>query len=213
MSRKFFKIIFAAVLSIGLVSQANATIIVSNPNGAYFVQGENYTDSFNNLWEYIGFYDLADGLSANDDPMIFTGKTAAIEALNVSGPLEDIAVSAFIFDANQGELTRGQFENDRSDAFNYDGTIIYDVNFSAWYDFFTGSIAIKSEEFVSDVGSDNKYSAVGDASAYVVDRTTNMTPQVNLNYVFKRVIEVPEPSTIALFALAICGLAIRRIKR
>jgi hypothetical protein len=34
----------------------------------------------------------------------------------------------------------------------------------------------------------------------------------NLNYVFKAV-EVPEPSTLAIFALALCGLGVRCFKK
>ena len=53
------------------------------------------------------------------------------------------------------------------------------------------------------------YDADGDISAFVNDRAVS---SYNLNYVFKAV-EVPEPFTLSMFALALCGLGARRFKK
>ena len=199
MSSKFFKIIFAAVLSIGLVGQANAT-------GIFFQKGLNYSDG-KDLWEYVDYYDMfngkgwkgvdGEGGSIEDNPMPYNGLEAAIELGIVSGPPADIAISAF-------------------DQNGPDGL----VNHMAWYDGDGAAIAMFEEDIVADGNADGHYTKNGDAifdvdktdlSAYVNDRVGSGGQYIN--YVFKRVKEVPEPSTIAIFALALCGLAVRRIKR
>jgi hypothetical protein len=216
MSNKFFKVIFAAVLSIGLVGQANAVPILSEP---YFVIGENYTDADGKLWEYIDFFDLDfHGFDARDEsgfltPQLYNGLEAALEFLGVGGDsLQDYALSAFDIDTNQSKkITSAEIgyiaglDPDHAD-----------VNHMAWYDTFGGSVGltILGESVTTNLGGDtpnrtNNYDADGDISAFVNDRAVL---NYNLNYVFKAV-EVPEPSTLAIFALALCGLGVRCFKK
>jgi hypothetical protein len=206
MSGRFFKIICAAVLSIGLVGQANAVYIPYEP---YFVIGENYTDADGKLWEYIDFFDLYDGPDGSSDPALYNGLEAALELFgNTGDSLKDFALSAFNIDTSSiGEITMEEIasltSNDTGHA---------DVNHKAWYDAFgtNGGLVIKSESSVANVDGDpDKYDVVGDISAYVKDRAI---AEKNLNYVFKAV-EVPEPSTLAIFALALLGLGARKFKR
>ena len=56
MSSKFLKVIFAFVLSAGLVSQANANLIL----------GDVVADAAEVKWEYVGSFNLTDGPFWND---------------------------------------------------------------------------------------------------------------------------------------------------
>ena len=211
-SNKFFKVIFAAVLSIGLIGQANAVLISNEP---YFVIGENYTDADGKLWEYINFFDLdSHGFDARDasgllKPQLYNGLEAALEFLGVdAGSLQDYALSAFDIDtSNTGVITIHEIDNIAGIDPNH-----ADVNHMAWYDTFGGSVGltILGESEATNLGGDpDKYDFDGDISAYVDDRAVF---NYNLNYIFKAV-EVPEPSTFAIFALALCGLGARRFKK
>jgi hypothetical protein len=201
MSGRFFKVICAAVMSVGLIGLATAT--------PYFVSGDNYTDSANKEWEYLGFFDLNDGPSGLTDPVLYNGLEAALEIFgNTGDSLEDFALSAFNIDTSSvGEITMEEIATLNSNDPNH-----ADVNYKAWYDTrgSSGGIAIKSESLVANLAGDpDKYDADGDISAYVNDRAIEGK---NLNYVFKA-IEVPEPSTLAIFAIALLGLGYRKLKR
>jgi len=196
MSSKFLKGIFAAVLSVGLIGQANASVI-------YFQEGTNYSDSNGKLWEYIGSFDLKN--NDTKDNKALNGLEAAMELFGVAGDkVEDFALSAFFLDfITQGVITVDEIEAAKTgDA---------DVNHKAWYDLFQGTIDVRAEGILVNMDGDalKSYDA-GDSSAFVSDRAASL---LNINYVFKRVSLVPEPSTLAIFALALFGLGARKFKR
>jgi hypothetical protein len=212
MSIKFPPIVLACSLSIGLLGQANAVPIVSEP---YFVIGKNYTDADGKLWKYINFFDLdSNGLDARDKgvflmPQLYNGLEAALKFLGVDGDsLQDYALSAFNIDTNQSD----QITTDEIDFIADLDPNHADVNHMAWYDTFGGSVGLTilgESEDTNVGGGTNLYDADGDISAFVNDRAVY---NYNLNYVFKAV-EVPEPFTLAMFALALCGLGARRFKK
>jgi hypothetical protein len=210
MSSKFFKVIFAAVLSIGLIGQANASVI-------YFQEGTNYSDSDGTLWEYIGFFDLnAQSTLAPEDQKALTGLEAALALFPAAGDtVGDFAISAFITDSlinspinpegALGAITEAEIELEKLNS----GNEYADVNNLAWYDIFQGELSINPEDTTANVVGGPTYDD-GDSSAFVSDRSA---AGVNLNYVFIRATDVPEPSTLAIFALALFGLGARRLKR
>ena len=215
MSSKFFKVICAAILSIGLLGQANATTI------SYFEEGELYTDADSKFWEYIGFFDLDfNGLDARDssgyflNPELYNGLEAALSIFGVGGDsLQDFALSAFSIDTQaQGEITASEMTLLKNHIANH-----ADVNHMAWYDTFGEDLGlnIQGESEATNLGGDpsgggtNAYDAQGDISAFVDDRAVF---NFNLNYVFKA-IKVPEPSTFAIFVFALLCLVTRRLRR
>jgi hypothetical protein len=210
MSNKFFKVIYAIVLSIGLVGQANASVI-------YFEEGTNYSDFDGNFWEYIGFFDLSNlSQLAPDDQKPLTGLEAALALFPAAGDtVADFAISAFLIDSiidnptfnpsgGVGAITAAEILLEMQNS----GNDYADVTHSAWYDTYLGSLSIKSEDTPADVDGDSIYSN-GDSSALVNDRSGAGL----LNYVFVKAIDVPEPSTLAIFALALCALGARKFKR
>ena len=199
MSSKFMKIIFVAILINSLAGQANAALI----------EGEIYTNADGVLWEYVGSYDMftgpawdgTDNTITSDNATPYNGLEAAIAAGIASGSLANLAIAAF--DLN----------------FSLTGVMAGDeiVNHMAWYDGVGNAIAMFSEDIVADGNADGKYTqgdfggGLTDRSAWVDDRV--FFEGVNINYVFKRVIEVPAPYSFVIFALALCALVARQIKR
>jgi hypothetical protein len=187
MSGRFFKVICAAVLSIGLVGQANAGLITG------LVEGEIYEDTITPglLWEYVGEFDLLDAPNFvfGGQNLALNGLQAAAAALNLKTPLKELALAAY--------------DNDRSVAIG--GAV---VNHRAFYEIIRQGVSLMAEDISSPGGSNGLYDAEGDASAYLRDQAN----ESYINYVFKAV-EVPEPSTLAIFALALCALGARKIKR
>lgn len=204
MNIKFLNVVLALLLSTCLLSQANANLIVSDP---YFIVGDNYTDSDNIEWEYLGFFDLADGPAKSATPTPSNGLEAALALFgDVGDSLQDFALSAFDMDTSaSGEITGVEI-----------GVLVSgnpshtDVTHTAWYDTFddTPGVHITGEAETANNAGGLTYDANGDISAYVGDRAV---AEFNLNYVFKAV-DVPEPSTLALFVLALFGLGVRRLK-
>jgi hypothetical protein len=190
MKGRFFKVICAVVMSIGLFGQANASLI---PGGIY-------QDVDGLEWEYVGSFDLADGPSFKDPvPFTYNGLAAAAFAIYADVNVPDtLALAAYL------------------DDFDVDTISIGDnvVNHLAWYDSYYGpdinDIERLAEGTTAEGGGDaGKYDAIGDVSAYVKDRAL---PDFYTNYVFKAV-EVPGPSTLGIFALALLGLGVRKLKR
>jgi hypothetical protein len=199
MSGGFFKVICAAVLSIGLIGQANAGLIL----------GGIYKDGAGFEWEYVGELDLGAGPqynNANGDNVTenFAEAQNGLEAASslYQLPMVDLALAAH-------SMTPAEFS-----AIKIGDDL---VNHKAWYDFFWNdfndggrpSVKRDDEDLVADSGSDGLYNSNGDVSAYVSDRV--LKGEV-ISYVFKAV-EVPEPSTLAIFALALCALGARKLKR
>jgi hypothetical protein len=192
-----------------LVGQANAITI------SYFEEGKNYTDADGNLWEYVGAFDVGAGpqyIDANNNGIEDVGDQfpAPLNGLEAAvslgfGSLENLAISAFIFDVGNGLISVDEFEGMEA-SYNVD---IVEVNLKSWYDGFGNAVGILGQDVLADVNNDGKYTAGTDKSAYVKDRSVvgDYT-----NYVFKSV-NVPEPSTLAIFTLALCGLGVRRLKR
>jgi hypothetical protein len=190
MSSKFLKVIFAAALSVGLIGQANAAMIyVSDANGI--------------LWEKVGSYDLADGA-------LWSGVDLTLQTDNAK-PLNGIQAAEQIFGvlgSNEVYAISTQFDL---------------VDYQAFYDVYGGSNGAKLGESIdADVNNDGSYN-VGDSSAYINDSTARFRDLASsfpgpgysplLNYVFKRTVDVPEPSTLAIFVLALLGLGVRQLKR
>ncbi|GAC20947.1 PEP-CTERM sorting domain-containing protein [Paraglaciecola arctica] len=200
MSSKFLKVIFAAVMSIGLIGQVNASTIY------YFEDGQNYTDADGKLWEYLGAFDVSDGPLFSTAPTPLNGLETAVHL--GFGDIEDLAISAFSFDVGNGLLTDSEFAIEQADAASV-GISIFEVNFKSWYDGFGSSVSLFGQGIKADADNDGKYTFGTDKSAFVHDRARSGE---YINYVFKTV-SVPEPSTFAIFLLALCGLGARLAKR
>jgi hypothetical protein len=95
--------------------------------------------------------------------------------------------------------------------------LITDINNSAWYDGMGISMGILAQDFEN---GDLYTSRV--RSAYILDHSCRnryadnalscLESDTHINYAF-RVTDVPEPTTLAIFALGIMGLASRRFKK
>ena len=85
------------------------------------------------------------------------------------------------------------------------------VNRLSWYDAYQDTTREASDSIAADFGA-NLYSEAGDLSAYIQDRSYLDGVTDRINYVFKSV-SVPAPSSLAVFALALCVFGARRLKR
>jgi hypothetical protein len=177
MSSKIINFLLITLFSIAVMNTANAGLIV----------GDLYADDAGIQWEFVGSFDLANGPSLVDDPVVYNGIDAAI----------------FIFP----ELLGDQVAISSNDS----GA----VNHKAWYDTYLGFTVgvfgiIEKHESISVTlnNANGLYDEAGDISAFVDDRSAAGD---NINYVFKAV-SVPEPSSLAIFAIALIALSARRLK-
>jgi hypothetical protein len=211
MSGKFLRVIFATILSVGLIGQVNAITI------PYFVEGENYSDENGNLWEFVGAFDVGAGpqyIDVNNNgiedigdqfPTPLNGLQAAVSL--GFGNSEDLAISAFEFDVGNGVIGADEFADQRAFAALFSVSIA-EVNFTSWYDGFTSAMRLLSQDILADTNGNGKYTLGSDNSAYVKDRSDvgDYT-----NYVFKSV-SVSAPFTFGIFALALCGVGACRLR-
>jgi len=191
MNTKFFKIALTAIVLLSS-SIANAGILTV---------GDIVSDSDGVNWEYVGYYDMASGPifnDVNDDGVfddyapIYTGISAAEENFGILGLNEYYAIS----------------------------TVETEVDHRAWYDRYLNGYVTETENFISDINNDDIYSQFGDSSAWVRDRALvdplalllGLQPENRTNFVFKSV-NVPEPSSIAIFSLALLAFSRRLLKK
>ena len=166
------------------------TTLAGKANAGLIV-GKHYTDASGTAWQYVGSYDLAAGpywrdVNNNADLKPYNGIEAAEMLFGVLEPGSEYALSTHVFQTSA----------------------TYQVNHLAWYDGVISYIHAKSESLVADKHNDGLYNTEGDFSAYILDR--GVAGQ-HINHVFKTV-NVPEPSTLLMFAIAFTGLAVRRLK-
>jgi hypothetical protein len=197
MSSKFLKVIFAVVMSIGLVGQANA-IFLSLAKGTMVDDIDYITNGIQ--WEYVGSYNLTDGPWYDDQ--------------NRDGNRVDLAIALNGIEAAE-LLFSGELKISEIFALS---TVLKNVDGLAFYDGF-GQFGLTAnpldDSYIADrAGAVGVYDADGDVSAYIKDKTAlNSTIQV-INHVFKRsTVDVPAPSTLAIFVLALLGLGVRQLKR
>jgi hypothetical protein len=202
MSSKIINIVLVCLFTLCVAGKANAGLIVGNL----------YADDAGVQWEYVGSYDLVPSeieYILPTDVEIANG--ANIEIANFNG----IEAATHTFGALTGDQEYA-ISTLRTDIFDMLGLDIseYTVNHEAWYDIYGGTIngvnvgvVSKGESYVEP---NDFYNVDGAFSAYIGDRGV---VGANINYVFKSVTtSVPEPSTFAIFALALVGLTARRFK-
>lgn len=211
MSSKIINIVLFSLLSLCITHKAIAGLIIPE-----LTIGDLYSDDAGIQWEYVGSFELADGPIWKDAGLYDAGLYNGLEVAEIKfGSLSEgtYALSTFL---------ASDIISDKEG---------YGVNHMAWYDTFEGGssdgIAAFDENLSElDKGGDNtKYDSEGDITAYVKDRSRtydelfNVNPllikenALNINYVFKSVTTVPEPTTLAIFSLALIGLVSRRIKK
>ena len=180
------------MMTIKMLKAAVAVLILSVGGfaNAGLIEGDLYSDHSGIQWEYVGSFDLVNGPDWNGSTP-YNGIDAAI--------------------LNFGTLSVGQFALSSNKMADYIDIADFEVNHMAWYDSYAGRSGIFefSESVVANAAGGSTFDAVGDISAFVSD-SGNVGE--NYNHVFKSA-SVPEPSTLAIFALGIIGLASRRFKK
>jgi hypothetical protein len=188
MSSKIIKLLLITLFSISMTNIAKANLIV----------GDLYADESGVQWQYVGSYDLTDGpdIFFNNNITPYNGIDAAILNFGALSGIQEYALSSNVV-ADYSDI------ND------------FIVNFEAWYDTFDGGnlaipvgISSMSQSAVANKFGDEFYGTIGDISAFVYDRAFQGD---YINHVFKSV-AVPEPSSIAIFGLAIIAFSVRRFK-
>ncbi|MGB2739332.1 MAG: PEP-CTERM sorting domain-containing protein [Cognaticolwellia sp.] len=189
MSSKIINIFLVCLFSLSVVKTVSADLIVGN----------QYSDSDGIQWEYLGSVDLADGPAQAIKPKTYNG----------------FEIANLFFSAQIGNSEIALSSNDYFDYLFFNNNDIAGfVNHLANYDSFgsNGQLVELAGDVITDNAGGLGYDAVGDISAFVNDRAAQ---DFYMNHVFKAVtasVSVPEPSTIAIFSLALVGLMSRRLK-
>jgi hypothetical protein len=202
MSSKIINVVLFCLFTLCIAGKANAGLI----------KGDLYADDAGVQWEYLGSYDIFPSeieYKLPTDVEILNG--ANTEITNFNG----IEAATHTF----GTLTGDQeYAISTTDVLIFDFLGIdiseYIVNHQAWYDIYGGKVngvnvglVSKDESYVEP---NDFYNVDGAYSAYIGDRALLGD---NINYVFKSVTtSVPEPTTLAIFSLALMGLTARRFK-
>ena len=165
---------------------ASVTLTLSSFANADLIIGEEYLDSDGLNWQYVGSFKVNDGPSWSPTVEMFNGLEAAVE---VFGELDENMLYAI------STLDTGL------------------VDHMAHYDGYGQQNHVFAEDIVVDINGNGLYNTEGagqgDWSAYITDHNNT-----NVNYVFQRTLaQVPEPSTFAVFALGLFGLASRKFKK
>jgi hypothetical protein len=163
----------------------------SMANAGILNVGDIVSDASGENWQYVGFYDMASGPLYYDE--------------NGDGVEDDPAT--IYTGISAAEANFGMLATNESYAISTLETI---VNHEAWYDVFNSFYDTRSEDYFVDIDSDGLYASAGDASAWVQDKAEFGENQIN--YVFKTV-NVPEPSSIAIFSLALLAFGRRYLKK
>ncbi|MBA6347966.1 MULTISPECIES: PEP-CTERM sorting domain-containing protein [unclassified Colwellia] len=182
MSSKIINIVVVCVLSLFVADRANAGLII----------GDLYSDDTGIQWEYIGSFDVTGGDDYSLKPATYNGIEAA----------------EFIFGQPTIPVSYALSTNVITDYTNIED---YIVNKEAFYQQYRiAGVTSYDQARATNLAGGIGYDAEGDVSAYVYDRAFE---GIYFNYVFKSVTtSVPEPSTIAIFSLALIGLVSRRFK-
>lgn len=184
MSSKILYVILFSVFSLFIAEKVNAGLIV----------GDFYSDNDGIQWQYVGSFDLAMGpdlyVPNTPTPTPYNGIEAAVLNFGVLAEGVEYALSS---------NNVNSYTNDISS---------FIVNHKAWYDSYDLDIHQANESLIANNSGGLGYDGVGDVSAFILDRAFEGD---NINHVFKS-IAVPEPSTLAIFLLALSALTFRRIK-
>jgi len=170
------------------------------------------------VWNDADGNSIYGDIDANGDIVDANGDIVDVDADSVYGdyatPLNGLEAAADFFNDYTSEFAISVFAPN-VDAEDVDSIIpsIIDivagapvVNHTAWYVQYESFVTQDDEDATANAGEPG-YSEIGDISAITNDRNDSQT-----NYVFKAV-EVPEPSTLAIFSLALFALGARRFKK